>query len=254
MQLLLGNAVGSLRIQERKIIITHTHPAKGTNCSSYPSYAFFLLEKSLNWGWRELQEVLENYTAQVTRIHVCCWDRWKGGDSLPFLTHFCWPWVQPKGCWGVVWELSQESLLMSSLCYLFLYSYLIPTIGRKLGPWEVKLQKWHPGRKPTWGVSSLTVQGTFHRPVCILVVMLLWTDQVSYFAYIMYPSLLWPTQVSGRSGRRVTSPTVQRCSALWLCLTNLDRTAPKLDKPTEGEQINQRKSDLCFPDPTSEFP
>lgn len=134
MQLLLGNAVGSLRIQERKIIITHTHPAKGTNCSSYPSYAFFLLEKSLNWGWRELQEVLENYTAQVTRIHVCCWDRWKGGDSLPFLTHFCWPWVQAKGCWGVVWELSQESLLMSSLCYLFLYSFLIPTIGRKLGP------------------------------------------------------------------------------------------------------------------------
>lgn len=48
---------------------------------------------------------------------------------------------------------------MSSLCYLFLHSFLIPTIDRKLGPWEVKLQKWHLGWKPMWGVSSLTVQG-----------------------------------------------------------------------------------------------
>lgn len=94
---------------------------------------------------------------------------------------------------GVLWEFLQESLLMYSLWYLFFYSFLNPTIGRELGPWEIKLQKWHLGQKPMWGIWFLTVQGTFHRTICILVVMLLWTDQVSYFTYIMYSSLLWPT-------------------------------------------------------------
>lgn len=248
MQLLLGNAVGSLRIQERKIITTHTHPAKGTDCSSYPFYVFSWRNPWIGGGGRYKKTLKTIQPKSPGCMSVA-------GTGRRKVTLFpSSPLSVGPGCkQRVVWELSQEFQLTSSLCYLFLYSLLIFTIERTLGPWEVKLQKWRLGWEPMWGVSSLTVQGMFHRPVCILVVMLLWTDHVSDFTHIMYPSLLWPTQFSERNGRRVTFPTVQRCSALWLSLTNPDRTAPKLDIPTEGEQVNQRKPDLCFPDPTSGF-
>lgn len=151
-------------------LITHTHPASSGEgwVVLLIFLVFFFLRKPWIRGWG--QGVRRPCDVDSSgQQNVCPLVAGQAGGEAPLLpsfSYFCY-WVQAEGCCRAVGGLSWDFPLMPSACGHFPYSPLNfhHSAGSKLRPWEANPTKWHPGWELQWSLSSLTVQGSLHRPI-----------------------------------------------------------------------------------------
>lgn len=236
--------------KEKDDLLRYTHSAKEVDSSTYP--CIFLPEKS--WtrgpgkGWKKTLGIIQPRSPGCLPIARTGGKRDIPLPSLPLLL-LVWGasrWML-QNC-GVCWREILYGLPFDDFwMLLFPFSSFPSTMLQGLSkPWEVNAQKWHLGQKLGWGffLGPLRVH-----PHAYLYLGYEWhhseQTKLAHFTHSMWTHPFcdqWRFQKE--EGEESPLSTAAEHCAVWLCIINPGWAPPKLVLSTEGEQVNQRRSDL----------